>query len=119
MARFGSGAMATVVNSVLAPRESSGLRFDFEHATVELEHLYGYREKHWRFTPAPGHEHIADLWRPDDGTDAESGHRLQIEAVLDALASGAEPGVPLDEARRTFGLVHPSRRRPLGGRLPR
>ncbi|SEG20782.1 hypothetical protein SAMN05444920_102197 [Nonomuraea solani] len=46
------------------------------------EHLYGYREKQWRFTPAPGHEHLADQWR----SDVESGHLLQIGAVLDVLS---------------------------------
>ncbi|WP_407562254.1 Gfo/Idh/MocA family protein [Streptomyces sp. 184] len=102
VATFENGAMATVVNSVVSPRETSRLRFDFEHATVELDHLYGYSEKHWRFTPAPGHEHLADLWKADGGADIESGHLLQIQAVLDAFENGAEPGVSLDEARRTM-----------------
>ncbi|MCC3761505.1 Gfo/Idh/MocA family oxidoreductase [Glycomyces sp. TRM65418] len=100
--RFKNGAMATVVNSVVSPREASRLRFDFEHATVELEHLYGYRDADWRFTPAPGHEDLADRWNAADQTDEESGHRLQIAAVVDALAAGTEPGVTLAEARRTM-----------------
>ncbi|MEU5157721.1 Gfo/Idh/MocA family oxidoreductase [Glycomyces sp. NPDC021274] len=102
LARFDNGAMATVVNSVVSPRETSRLRFDFEHATVELEHLYGYRAGDWRFTAAPGHEDLAGLWLAGDEPDAESGHRLQIEAVLDAIAAGTEPGVSLAEARRTL-----------------
>jgi predicted dehydrogenase len=102
LARFDNGAMATVVNSVVSPRETSRLRFDFEHATVELEHLYGYREADWRFTAAPGHEDLAGFWIAGDEPDAESGHRLQIEAVLDAIAAGLEPGVSLAEARRTL-----------------
>ena len=102
IARFDNGAMATVVNSVVSPRETSRLRFDFEHATVELEHLYGYREANWRFTPAPGHEDLAGLWLAGDAPDTESGHGLQIAAVLDALALGSEPGVSLAEARRTL-----------------
>jgi predicted dehydrogenase len=102
LARFDNGAMATVVNSVVSVRETSRLRFDFEHATVELEHLYGYREADWRFTPAPGHEGLAGLWTVGDEPDAESGHLLQIAAVLDAIAAGTEPGVSLAEARRTL-----------------
>ncbi|THV36451.1 Gfo/Idh/MocA family protein [Glycomyces buryatensis] len=102
LARFENGAMATVINSVVSPRETSRLRFDFEHATVELEHLYGYREADWRFTPAPGHEDLSELWLAGDEPDLESGHRLQIEAVVDALAAGTEPGVSLAEARRTM-----------------
>jgi hypothetical protein len=49
---FASGAAASVVNSVLSPREESYLRFDFEHGTVEVSHLYGYRDEDWRVTPA-------------------------------------------------------------------
>ncbi|ANS62940.1 oxidoreductase family protein [Streptomyces lincolnensis] len=100
--RFDNGALATVVNSLLSPRETSRLRFDFEYATVELEHLYGYREEHWRFTPAPGHEELSALWTDGDEPDITSGHRLQIEAVLDAWETGQEPGVCLQDARRTL-----------------
>ncbi|MBV7700266.1 Gfo/Idh/MocA family protein [Streptomyces sp. TRM70350] len=100
--RFDNGALATVVNSLLSPRETSRLRFDFEYATVELEHLYGYREEHWRFTPAPGHEELAALWAGGDEPDVVSGHRLQIEAVFDAWDTGQEPGVSLRDARRTL-----------------
>ncbi|MBZ3900428.1 Gfo/Idh/MocA family protein [Streptomyces griseiscabiei] len=100
--RFADGALATVVNSLLSPRETSRLRFDFEHATVELEHLYGYREEHWRFTPASGHEELAALWNDGAGPDLISGHRLQIEAVFDAWEAGREPGVSLVDARRTL-----------------
>jgi hypothetical protein len=35
---------ATVVNSVVSPRQVSALRFGFERATVELSHLYGYTD---------------------------------------------------------------------------
>ncbi|MFC8790615.1 Gfo/Idh/MocA family protein [Streptomyces cinereoruber] len=100
--RFDSGALATVVNSLLSPRETSRLRFDFEYASVELEHLYGYREEHWRFTPAPGHEELAALWAASEEQDVTSGHMLQIETVFDAWESGREPGVSLLDARRTL-----------------
>lgn len=101
LARFDSGALATVVNSVISPRESSRLRFDFEFATVELEHLYGYDESHWTFTPAPGHQHLAELWQIE-GAGAPSGHLGQFEAIFAAMASGDQPGVSLTDARRTM-----------------
>lgn len=101
LARFANGTLATVVNSVVSPRETSRLRFDFEHATVEVEHLYGYSDEHWRFTPAPGHERLTDLWA-SDAASPPSGHRLQIEAILDAFDAGTEPGVSLADARRTL-----------------
>lgn len=103
LARFDNGALATVVNSVVSPRETTRLRVDFAFATVELEHLYGYTEADWRFTPAPGHEHLADLWSAgSDDDDVVSGHRLQLAAIIDALADGGEPEVSIVDARRTL-----------------
>jgi len=102
VARFANGALATVVNSVVSPRETSRLRFDFENATVELEHLYGYTHDHWTFTPAPAHERLQTLWESADESVPVSGHRAQIEAILDAFDAGAEPGVSLAEARATM-----------------
>jgi predicted dehydrogenase len=104
LAEFESGALATVVNSIVSPRETSRLRFDFENASVEVEHLYGYTDADWRFTPAPGHEELAGRWgAPSAG--APSSHRDQIESILDALAVGSAPAVDAHEARRTLEFV--------------
>jgi predicted dehydrogenase len=107
---FASGAVASIVNSVLSPREESYLRFDFEHATVEVSHLYGYANDDWRVTPAAGHQDVLDAWEqavPMAGpeTDGRSGHAGQFRAVLAALAAGQQPPVPPAEARRTLSLV--------------
>ncbi|GAA3908490.1 Gfo/Idh/MocA family protein [Microbacterium invictum] len=104
LVEFDSGALATVVNSIVSPRESSRLRFDFEHATVEVEHVYGYTDADWTFTPAPGHDELAARWTAQP-SDEPSGHRGQIAAILDALAAGEEPGVGVDDARRTLELA--------------
>ena len=107
---FASGAVASIVNSVLSPREESYLRFDFEHATVEVSHLYGYADDDWRVTPAQGHEDVLDAWKqaiPAAGPEAEarSGHAGQFRAVLAALAAGQAPPVAPADARRTLSLV--------------
>lgn len=102
---FANGALANVTNSIVSPREVSRLRFDFEHATVEVEHLYGYTEGDWTFTPAPGHEGLADRWDAAASVapaDERSSHTSQLAAVLDALAEGRTPGVAAEEARRTL-----------------
>ncbi|MGV9193739.1 Gfo/Idh/MocA family protein [Microbacterium sp. MC2] len=104
LVEFDNGALATVVNSIVSPRETSRLRFDFAHATVEVEHLYGYADADWTFTPAPGHEHLAELW-PAPASDARSGHRDQIAAIVDAFAAGRSAGVDAAEARRTLELA--------------
>ncbi len=102
---FANGAVATVVNSVVSPRESSYLRFDFEHATVELDHVYGYGDDDWTVTAAPGHEaDVADAWAAGP-TGVRSGHDAQLAAVLDALDAGTPPPVPLAETRRTVELI--------------
>ena len=102
--RFESGALSTVINSVISPRETSQLRFDYEKATVELEHLYGYDDSHWRFTPAPGQEHLAELWA--DGSPATpSGHPAQYRHIIEAISSGSVPPVTLADAYPTMELA--------------
>jgi predicted dehydrogenase len=101
---FANGAVATIVNSVVSPRESSYLRFDFEHASVELDHVYGYSDKNWRVTAAPGHESsVASAWA--DGPDTPSGHKAQFAEVLSAMESGAAPPVSLVDTRITVELI--------------
>jgi predicted dehydrogenase len=102
---FENGAVATVVNSVVSPREQSYLRFDFEHASVELDHLYGYTDKNWRVTAAPGHESsIASAWA-DGPADKASGHKAQFAEVLSAMETGTAPPVSLVDTRVTVELI--------------
>lgn len=102
---FANGAIATVVNSVVSPREASYLRFDFEHATVELDHVYGYADHNWRVTAAPGHEApVAEAWA-EGPTGTPSGHAAQFAAVLSAMAAGTPPPVSLPDTRATVELI--------------
>jgi predicted dehydrogenase len=98
---FADGTVASVVNSVVSPRQTSDLRFDFEYATVELSHLYGYTDDDWTVTPAPGHEAVAALWARRPST-LVGGHTGQLAAVLDALDAGAAPPVTLADTRQTM-----------------
>lgn len=102
--RFENGTLATIVNSVVSPRETSALRIDTERATVEVTHLYGYTDEDWTLTPAPGHEDVLQAWGRTTGTERSS-HASQIRAVLDALDAGRSLPVPLREARDTLELV--------------
>jgi predicted dehydrogenase len=104
LVRFANGVLATVVSSVVSPRQTSALRFDMQHATVELEHLYGYTDEHWTVTPAPGHENVAARWVPDPDA-APSSHSSQVRAILDALDAGEAPPVTARDARATMELV--------------
>ena len=112
---FASGAVASVVNSVLSPREESYLRFDFERATVEVTHVYGYRDEDWRITPAPGcGPEVLDGWRAAGQPGAaarpgpppgRTGHLQQIAAVQRSLREGTRPPVTPPDSRRTLSLV--------------
>ncbi|GIE76899.1 oxidoreductase [Actinoplanes philippinensis] len=101
---FADGTLASVVNSVVSPRQTSSLRFDFEHATVELTHLYGYRDADWTITPVPGHEALTERWNRDR-SETVSGHTDQLAAVLDALDAGTAPPVSPADTRTTMEFI--------------
>lgn len=104
--KFESGAIASVVNSVLSPRETSYLRFDFQDATVELEHLYGYDNASWRWTPAPHRAEDLDAvagWQPQE--NIPSSHRQQLAELLDSMAAGERPRASGHDGRRTLEFI--------------
>lgn len=102
---FACGAVASVVNSVLSPQEESRIRIDFERATVELTHLYGYGDDGWRLTPLPEYaEEVRAAWRAGP-SGVSSGHHAQVGQVVDSLAEGRRPPVTCTDARVTLGLV--------------
>ncbi|MEU0203560.1 MULTISPECIES: Gfo/Idh/MocA family oxidoreductase [unclassified Streptomyces] len=102
LVRFRSGALATVVNSVLSPDEVSRIRIDCADATVELTHLYGHSNDSWVYTPAP---HVASdraiAWRTP-AHDVPSSHTAQLGALLDAYDSGTRPPGSGQDARATL-----------------
>ncbi|GHH81940.1 oxidoreductase [Streptomyces sulfonofaciens] len=102
---FDNGAIASVVNSVVSPREESYLRFDFEFATVEVRHLYGYTDTDWTLTAAPGHEEpVTSAWEAGPAS-IRSEHLAQFREIVRALREGGAPPVTTTDARRTLHLV--------------
>lgn len=114
--RFASGAMGSVTNSVLSPREESYLRFDFEKATVELSHLYGYSTANWKYTKGQkaGEEEF-QRWSAVPG-QTYGGHTAQIAALLDSMDKGERPLVSGHEARRTIEFITALYKAALTGR---
>ena len=103
--RFESGALVSMVNSILSPRETSYLRFDFTDATVELTHTYGYDNSSWSWTPAP---HVTDesrvaSWRPDE--DTPSSHAAQLSELLASFAAGQRPRSSGTDGRRVLEFI--------------
>jgi len=106
LVRFESGALASVVNSILSPREESMLRFDFTDATVEVKHLYGYDDADWRYTPAPhvagDAERIASWTAPDE---AVPDHAVPDDAAANEGGAAADAGAE-SVARAGVGSSH-------------
>ncbi|MGN9819764.1 Gfo/Idh/MocA family protein [Streptomyces sp. SD11] len=105
LVRFESGALATVVNSVLSPDEVSRIRIDCEHATVELTHLYGHSNDNWRITPAPDarSEDVA-AWR-DFGADVPSSHLAQLRDLVGSMRAGERPRSSGADGRTSLELI--------------
>lgn len=104
--RFANGAMANMTNSAVSPRESSYVRFDFQRATVELTHLYSYRNGDWRYSGLPGGVNDAEVatWGmiPDD---VPSSHVAQLAAFLDSFERGERPSVSGADVRGTLEFL--------------
>ncbi|WP_424860439.1 Gfo/Idh/MocA family protein [Streptomyces sp. MMS24-I29] len=114
--RFASGALATVVNSALSPRQSSHLRIDLRDATIELDHLYGHGNDDWTYTPAPGVEAArAAAWtRPAE--DVPSSHAAQLRSLLADMRAGRRPRASAGDGRRALELISAMYKSALTGR---
>jgi predicted dehydrogenase len=106
--RFASGALASVVNSALSPRQETNIRLDFQRATVELNHLYGYTRDNWKLTLAPTAAEedntLVQAWQhfpPDTG----STHAAQLADFIADLDAGRRPMTSGPDARRTMELL--------------
>ncbi|MFD7936426.1 Gfo/Idh/MocA family protein [Streptomyces sp. NPDC059755] len=105
LVRFESGAMATVVNSVLSPDEVSRIRIDCERATVELTHLYGHSNAHWHITPAPDVPgDLAAAWQ-DFGADVPSSHLAQLRELVASMRAGRRPRSSGADGRTSLELI--------------
>jgi predicted dehydrogenase len=106
LVRFASGAFGSIVNSVLSPREVSYMRFDFQKATVELEHLYSHVNDDWRFSvPAnAGLEEELERWQAI-GEDVRASQAAQLTDTLDALERGEKPLTSGAQARATIEFL--------------
>ncbi|WP_414663394.1 Gfo/Idh/MocA family protein [Horticoccus sp. 23ND18S-11] len=108
LVRFANGALASVVNSALSPRQETSIRLDYQRATVELTHLYGYTRDNWKLTLAPtaaeeGNS-LVQAWQhfpPDFG----STHAAQLAEFVADRDAGRRPSTSGDDARRTLELM--------------
>ena len=101
LVRFENGAMGTLTNSALSPRQESYLRLDFQQATLECSTLYRYNNVNWRFSLPDGVENpqAQAAWDALAG-DFPGDHIIQYRELLDSIAANERPLVSGAEARR-------------------
>ncbi|MEZ4862118.1 MAG: Gfo/Idh/MocA family oxidoreductase [Caldilineaceae bacterium] len=104
--RFANGALASITNSVLSPREVSYLRFDFQKATVELTHLYSYKNADWSYSIPKGAPYADELaqWQQLP-PDRPSSHGAQLQALLASMARNERPLVSGPGVRGTIDFL--------------
>jgi predicted dehydrogenase len=125
---FGSGAVGTVVTSLLSPRELSRIRVDTDGGTLEVNHVYGYRDADWSWTPVPDAAAAAglgrdpglpnaggagdsapvdhdDSWTASAGPDVPSNHTAQINQLVDDMLAGRQHDTTLASTRLTMEFV--------------
>ncbi len=100
-----SGASVVITNSLLSPREVSQIRLDFDNATVELDHLYGYGDDNWSVHPIASAAEEVDLAWAGAPRGQCSGHDVQFARIADALDGKGAPPVTIEDARRTLELL--------------
>lgn len=103
---FTNGALGSIVNSALSPRQETYLRLDYQRATVELTHLYGYTRDNWKLTPVQTtqDDSLLQAWQsfpPDVG----STHGAQLTAFIADRDAGRRPLTSGEEARKTLELL--------------
>ena len=126
---FASGALGSVVTSLLSPRELSRIRIDTTGGTLEVNHLYGYRDADWSWSPTPDAAAAAnngrdpglagsngqspaatsddgdDIWKASADVDLPSNHAAQINRLIDDLLAGRPHDTTLASTRPTMEFV--------------
>ncbi len=122
--KFANGALATVLNSVLSPRQETYLRIDFQRATVEATGLYAVTNADWKWTGVPGTIELGDAGAMKSETAEEAAaraaeeaewarigkeipasHTTLIESFYADVAAGRRPLTSGHEARRTLEFL--------------
>lgn len=104
--RFNNGAVGSITNSALSPRQESHLRFDFQKVTAEVKALYYATNEHWLYTlPDQSPDQNAfDQWRNIQGNHTGN-HVAQVAAFLDCMEHNERPPVSCPEARRSIEFL--------------
>ncbi len=104
--RFKNGALASMSNSALSPREESHLRMDFQRATVEVTTRSPYTNKNWRFTTPESMPDPDSLARWQNIEEDFSGSQaVQLIELLDAMDRNERPPINGPDSRRIVEFI--------------
>lgn len=106
LVRFANGALGSIVNSALSPRQETYLRLDYQKATVELTHLYAYTRDNWKLTlvPPAQDDGLVQAWQSFPA-DVGSTHGAQLNELVADMDANRRPLTSGPEARRTLELL--------------
>jgi len=106
MVRFASGALGSIVNSALSPRQETYLRLDFQKATLEVTALYRASNANWRFSLPPDvvDDEANAAWAALN-EDFSGAHDQQFREILDSMDQNTVPAVTGSEARRILEFI--------------
>jgi len=85
---FENGAVGSLLNSALSPRQETYLRLDFERATLETRHLYDFTAKDW--TCYSSEAAVMAAWEALED-DSPADHAAQFRALLADMEAGTPP----------------------------
>jgi len=127
MVRFDNGSVGSVINSLLSPQELSRIRIDTSGGTLQVAHVYGYKDADWSWTALPDPESGANLgrdpgvqkdgaepapvganenpWTASAGPELPSNHFAQISLLVDDLLAGRPHETTLASTRPTMEFV--------------
>lgn len=106
LVNFENGALGTMINSVVSPKQESVVRLDFEEATIELKHLYAFENKDWTYSLFEGSSKTQALtnWQQLP-PDVPSLHAGQVSHMLDCLEQNKQPNTSGYGARMTLEFI--------------
>ncbi|MEO7700664.1 MAG: Gfo/Idh/MocA family oxidoreductase [Opitutus sp.] len=102
---FANGCVATVINSIVSPREETYIRIDTQRGTVEQRGLYEVANSDWKFTAAASEDAAAFCQDCELPAEISGNHQVLIDAVLENVKSGERPKTSGEEAVKTADLL--------------
>jgi predicted dehydrogenase len=105
--RFDSGAIATMLSTVLSAHQETHLQVIAERATVDLDTLYLPQVDEWslRRVDETGATVVADDWPEPEPPLEVNAHRAQLRSILAARRAGVAPDVTAADARSTLEFL--------------